>query len=241
MGIVRMGPPWPLIIKLQQQFNLTHFIETGTYYGDTAIEAALRFSNVFTIENSKLLYEKVSEKYCEVKNADFLFGDSRTVLKEIMPTLDKTAIFWLDGHWCGSDTFGEQDQCPVIDEIRIINNSDNAHFLFIDDARLFMSPPPIPNEIEQWPSITEVINTITDSVHNYYIVIFEDVIIAVPESAKEFVAKYFQEINTQQWKVYNKIQNVPKIHQGLKQIYQGLRIVIHDLGSKFFKACSYQK
>jgi hypothetical protein len=236
-----MGPPEELILQLKERYKLKNFIETGTYYGNTAIEAASHFGRVITIENSKMLYEKVSEKYSEVKNVNFLYGDSRIVLKEIIPNLEKAAIFWLDGHWCGGDTFGEQDQCPVADEIRIITNSNYEHFLFIDDARLFMSPPPIPNEIEQWPNITKVINMITDSMHNYYIIIFEDVIIAVPEYAKEFVAKYCQEINTQQWKEYNEIQNMPKISQGLKQINQGLRIVIHDLGSKLKNVCSYKK
>lgn len=233
MGIIRLGPPWPIILEIKSIFNVTDFIETGTYYGNTAVEAASHFDKVITIENSDIFYKEVIKKHRHLQNIDFLFGDSRTVLKKIIPNLGKTAILWLDGHWCGGKSYGKQDQCPLIDEIQIINSSDQAHFLFIDDARLFMSSPPIPNEIEQWPNITEVINTITAGAHPYYIIIFEDVIIAVPEYAKGFISGYCQKINTIQWKAYSKAQNESRIIKGFRKIIEGIRLIIRSLRANF--------
>ena len=37
MGLVRMGPPIELIIKLRDDYGVKDFIETGTFRGDTAL------------------------------------------------------------------------------------------------------------------------------------------------------------------------------------------------------------
>jgi hypothetical protein len=69
-------------------------------------------------------------------------------------------MFWLNGHWSGGQTYGENDECPLIEEIGEINMSTDTHFLFIDAARLFTSPPPLPHHIERWPSIDKVIEAV---------------------------------------------------------------------------------
>ena len=41
MGIVRMGLPTELASQLSIQFDVKNFVETGTYYGNTAIWVSL--------------------------------------------------------------------------------------------------------------------------------------------------------------------------------------------------------
>ena len=149
------------------------------------------------------MYEETVGKH-KTQNINFIFGDSRSILKKIVPKLTDPAVFWLDGHWCGGQSYGENDQCPLIEEINEINKSAIAHFIFIDDARLFASPPPLPNRIGHWPPLDEVIQALQSGKNRYYIVIIEDVIIAVPQCAKETVASYCQEINTKAWEEYGK-------------------------------------
>ncbi len=235
MGILRMGPPWSLILELKSKYNLTDFIETGTYHGNTAVEAATHFNKVLTIENSKRIYDDVIRKHGHLQNVDFKFGDSKNVLKTVIPKLIKPAIIWLDGHWCGGETYGQQDQCPLIEEIKIINESCHAHFLFIDDARLFLSPPPLPNAIDQWPNIKELLNTITSGIHNYFITVFEDVLIAAPEYTKKDVSIFCQRFNTIQWREYGKAQNESQFIKGFRQIFNGIRLIFYALGSKLKK------
>ena len=94
-----MGVPTELVTKLAIQFRVKNFVETGTYYGGTAFWASKFFKNILTIEYSDELYKTVKTKYKDIDNIEFLFGDSRTQLKEINQRLDNPAIIWLDAHW----------------------------------------------------------------------------------------------------------------------------------------------
>ena len=71
------------------------------------------------------------------------------------------SLFWLDTHWCSSNSYGEEDQCPLMKEIEIINTSKADSIILIDDARLFLSPPPLPNSSHFYPGIAEVIEKLT--------------------------------------------------------------------------------
>jgi len=195
MGIVNFGPPEELIRRLKETYRITTFIETGTYHGCTAYWASSVFDHVITVEASESFYEKVAEKYRHIKNIEFIYGDSRERLGDVVARLDGPAIFWLDAHWSGGETYGQTTQCPLIGEIEAINRSEHKHFIFIDDARLFMSPPPSPHSIEQWPDICAVISALNSSDNIKYITIFEDVITAVPSFARHLVDHYCRDKN----------------------------------------------
>lgn len=229
MGIIRMGPPSKLLLELKSRYELKDFIETGTYYGNTAAWAASYFDNVSTIEFSHEIYEEALKRHGNIENINFIFDDSRSALKNLCSKLSRPAIFWLDSHWSGGDTYGNHDECPLIEEIHIINMSKFTHFLLIDDGRLFTSPPPRPHRIEQWPEIDKVFEALKSGTHQYYIVIIEDVIISVPEYAKELVSTYCQEVNTKAWIEYGERLNESAIKQGSKLIDQGLKLIVGDL------------
>ena len=226
MGLHRMGPPVDLILLLQEQYYISTFIETGTFHGKTALWASNHFEEVLTVEFSEKIYKETVAKYSDVQNIIFLFGDSRSQLDQIAQKLESPAVFWLDSHWCGGLSYGEEDQCPILDEIEVVNQSSIEHFLLIDDARLFKSPPPEPNLIKYWPTIDEVIRSLR-SKHDYYILIFEDVIIAVPQYAKDIVANYCQQISTKKWNERNN-----QLRYGFTQIIQGVKLIRNELYSK---------
>jgi hypothetical protein len=218
MGLIRMGAPTDIIEKLAKDFQINNFVETGTYYGNTAIWASNHFDNVFTIEFSETMYRQVIEKLDKVANLHCILGDSRTELSKIIENTKKSSLFWLDAHWSGGDTYGNNDECPLLEEIDIINNSNNDSFIFIDDARYFTSPPQPPHKIEQWPSITDVIQKLQSGSTEKYIVIIEDVIIAVPLFAKCTLAKYCQEVNAKAWEEYGKELATSNLQKALKLI-----------------------
>lgn len=237
MGIVRMGPPEELTMLMKETFKISTFIETGTFKGGTAIWASKHFENVITIENSETLFDQVVDKNKHIENINFLFGNSIKNLRQIVPKLDKTAIFWLDAHWCGGDSYGETNQCPIIQELEAIIKSGTPHFILIDDARLFLSPPPIPNQIDQWPTIDHIINTLQSGVERYYIVISEDVIIAVPIFARATLSRHLQSLNTKWWHEQGELPR----QTGLRLMKQGARLFVLDIGSKFLQAVGIRR
>lgn len=231
MGSTHFGAPRELIQFLRQQFSLRTFVETGTYQGGTAVWAASCFEQVITIEASETIYQQTSSQYAEIANIKFLFGNSREVLTQIVPTLQQPALFWLDGHWSGGQTYGEKDECPVPDEIKILNTSPSDHFVLIDDARLFTSPPQLPHKIDEWPAIDQVIDLINGGPYEKYIVIFEDVIIAVPKAARSIFAPWLQAESTEASQ-HNAVQYQGRLRYGLSLIRRGSSLIVESGLSK---------
>ena len=234
MGIVRMGPPHELIKSLATDFSIHTFIETGTYHGDTAIWASQYFQKVFTIEYSKELYEHAIQRVQQISNIECIFGDSRDELPKILPRLEGSSLFWLDAHWSGQSTYGEADECPLLDEIKILKTSSFNDFIFIDDARLFTSPPPAPHKIEAWPNITAIIHELHDGDNERYIVIIEDEIIAVPGFAKALLAQYCQAVNTKAWEEYGRQLKTSEFQQGAQLLWNVVRRKSGNLSRKLF-------
>ncbi|MCI0448100.1 hypothetical protein L0152_33390 [bacterium] len=229
MGIIRIGPPEELILLVQKHKSIAVFVETGTYFGGTAFWASKHFEKVITVENSEKLYQQAKEKYGDVGNIEFVLGDTRKELRRIVPTLASQAIFWLDSHWSGGETFGMNDECPIIVELEIIANSNCNHVLLIDDARLFASPPPIPHKLEQWPTLTELFSVIKRMYPDSYVVIFEDVVICVPSEMKALVSEFCQIQNSAFWRKYSQLQSETKWTRGIRLIREGAGLVTQSL------------
>jgi hypothetical protein len=141
MGLIRMGPPEDLLLLLRKQFSIDTFIEAGTFHGATAAWAARCFGHVKTIEYHRPVYESTASRYDRLSNVEFIFGDTRSELKKIVPSLESPAIFWLDAHWSGADTYGEQDECPLIEEISTVNGSGIEHFILCRRCPAFLCSP----------------------------------------------------------------------------------------------------
>ena len=72
------------------------------------------------------------------------------MLKQILNELNDSVFFWLDGHWSGGDTAQGKLDCPLIEEISIINDTCTSKCIIaIDDVRLFGT-----NINEDWSNIT---------------------------------------------------------------------------------------
>lgn len=227
MGIVRMGPPEDIILYLKQTGNVETLVETGTYYGATAEWAADHFSQVKTIEFSAPIYQETSAKYSHRTNIEFLFGDSRQQLAELLRQLDEPILLWLDAHWCSFGSYGKTDQCPLLDELDIIMASPFEHIILIDDARLFLCPPPAPNQPAHYPDIAAVLEKFSDK--NMYAIIYEDVIIIVPASMKpDFSAFMYKKVTYDQIRLnqlYKRRVKLQKMKDHTKAVLWPLRFL----------------
>ena len=91
------------------------------------------------------------------------------------------AVFWLDAHWSGGETARGATECPVLGEIAAIRAHSPEHAILVDDAALFLAPPPAPHRREDWPDIQILLRCLNTPPPEPYVVVFRDVLIAVPQ------------------------------------------------------------
>ncbi len=116
-----------------------YFVESGSWVGG-GIENALAadFKHIYSIELKQSLYE-----YCSLKFASFPFvklfvGDSAEILPLILEQIDAPATFWLDGHYCGSNSAKGASNTPLLAELEHISQHPiKTHTILIDDIRQF--------------------------------------------------------------------------------------------------------
>ena len=179
MGIVNFGIPLDETKWLLTKQELDIFVEGGTYQGGTACSMSELFSTVYTIERSDVMYGIAKEKLSGIDNITLLKGDTREHLKNILIDNDNF-LFWLDAHWSGGETYGKDDECPLLEELKIIFESSASNYaILIDDARLFLAPPPIPHDAGKWPSIKDIASVIPCG---YELIVRYDVLYIVKET-----------------------------------------------------------
>lgn len=183
-----------LVVALQKRFQIENFVETGTYLGETTQWASNIFNKVHSLEASPKYFKISSDKLKNFQNITLHFGISTDVLPNILKNLNGPSFFWLDAHWSGGDTFRGNSECPLIQEIKLINSYFDDKFIFIDDAHMFLSLPPPPHNPNDWPKIDEVVFELQTSSTKNYILIYDDVIISAPYYAKGLIEYYHRNL-----------------------------------------------
>ncbi|KAA1260985.1 hypothetical protein LF1_35270 [Rubripirellula obstinata] len=188
MGTVQFGAPKESILYLRDAMGLTTLVEGGTYQGGTAKWAAGCFDQVFTIENSPEMYRIAEQNLSGISNITMLQGDSRQHLPTIVSKNDNM-IYWLDAHWSGGVTYGQDDECPLLEELEIVFASERNHVVLIDDARLFLAPPPSPHRRENWPTLLEITRALPDG---WDCLCHDDVLAITPNSIQAEYRDFMQ-------------------------------------------------
>jgi hypothetical protein len=207
MGIINFGIPKKIVLDLCAAHSVTVFIETGTYQGATARWASQHFEQVHTIERSESLFEAHCRELSGLHGVAPYSGDSRDILPGIISELgDRRALYWLDSHWFGGETSGQDDQCPLLGELECLTNR-SQDIILIDDARLFLAAPPMPHQPSQWPTIAEVILALSGGIKRPYVQIADDVIFVVPDEQplKSLLTAYAKRRSNLFWQDYQKL------------------------------------
>jgi hypothetical protein len=222
MGIVTMGVPQEITVELARLRGATVFVETGTFHGGTTRWASRHFDIVHTIERAEKLYHMHSNELSRIKGVTPHFGDSRNILPKIVRDIpDQRAVFWLDGHWSGGETAGEDDECPLLEELACLSSRTEDIFL-IDDARLFLGAPPLPYNPSQWPTISNIINVLPTSAKKQFVQIVDDVIFIVPseDALRNCLVEYAQNRANDFWNLH---RNTPSLKSRLKTLSSRIR------------------
>ena len=191
MGIDRFGAPQDTIGFLQQALGLDTFVEGGTFTGASARAAAATFARVHTVEKSPALLTVARRNLAGLDNVTKHEGDTRDHLPALAGR--GRVLYWLDAHWSGGATYGQGDECPLLEELRLIFGAGGDCAILVDDARLFLSPPPRPHDPAEWPTLREVAATLPAG---WELFVREDVIHLVPPAVVTAFRAYLQELAT---------------------------------------------
>ena len=137
MTLVELNMILSKIGKTKKDFDL--FIETGSYVGETLHNIKSEFNKLISIEITEKYFSYCKAKFGNEKNVEMIHGDSVVVFSKLIPEYsNKNVIFFLDGHYSAGDTGKNGMDCPVIEELKIINEKHCGNALIIiDDADLF--------------------------------------------------------------------------------------------------------
>lgn len=97
--------------KLIGEFQIRKIIETGTYYGWSAIKLAEFGLPVKTIELSKENYNIAKKNMDGIANIEILFGSSPDILSKIIEEKEEGLLLFLDAHW--------EEYLPLRDELKV--------------------------------------------------------------------------------------------------------------------------
>lgn len=171
-------PPAPPHLKRKMvsdhiaRFRPHSFIETGTYRGDTLAMAAKMVSRSYSIELDESLCALARHRFRHQADVEILWGDSAAVLPELLESVERPAVVWLDGHYSGGVTAGEGN-VPIWSELNAALSSEVGHLVLIDDARLF-------NGTDGYPTIDALMQTISAHRQDESVRIVDDIISIEP-------------------------------------------------------------
>lgn len=188
-NVVYRGIPKELVVLLRDRFIIDRFIETGTYTGETALWASAQFKNVTTFEAAKELYDQLQMKDLP-ENLNAVFGDSSALIGNY---IDGKALYYLDAHYSSGNTFSSY---PLLLEVKAINQKPFDDFIIIDDARFVLSKW----NNERYCTLAELLNELSHK--NRYTVVFDDMIISVPDYAQSTIDEYTNNASQFYWQSF---------------------------------------
>lgn len=147
-------------VKKYLDENYNTAVETGTFLGESAEILSNHFTNLYTIEIDKDIFNVIQAKFKNNKKIKVYFGNSVRVLDSILPLIkNEKVVYYLDAHFSGnnktnwneslwkgygvntgyinqylSNTPTSKEQVPLQQEImKIHKHHKNECILYIDD------------------------------------------------------------------------------------------------------------
>ncbi len=179
---IENGKPMPapnsikanFILSIARSCQAPIFVESGTHKGQTVKRMQGHFEEIYSIELNDELYAFNVKQFSAFPEIKILHGDSGEVLANLLPTLNKKSLFWLDGHYdFTSITSKGELVTPIRKELKHIAEYNKQHIVLIDDARLF-------DGTSDYPTKDEVRSMCLELFPNYNFRVELDIIILEP-------------------------------------------------------------
>jgi len=121
---------------------------------DTALWAAHHFNRVISIEADREPLRRGEEAIGVLRERQCAASRSQDVLAALVPKVEPAGPDMAHAHWSAGDVAvaGENQECPLLEEIAAVDAGTIQHLILIDDARFFLNPPPLPHKRDTGPS-----------------------------------------------------------------------------------------
>lgn len=217
MGAVHFSIDPRLLELFKSKLNIQTFVETGTFHGDSIASALPYFPTIYSVELSKTLADEAKERFKDYPQVHIDCSSSDTWLLQIQPQVAQyPTLYWLDAHWCAaSDTAGVTSQCPLINEISAITTLSPQSIVVIDDARLFLTTPPKPHEVSQWPQFHDILTALQELSSQHRIMVLNDCIIYYPSLLQQALSLFAYEHGVDWNVIYNNRREVTTLESEL--------------------------
>jgi len=231
VGAVDFSIDADLIAHLRTTLPFEVFVETGTFEGEAVARMLPFFEEIHTIELSDEYFARAANRFRRDGAVDLHHGDSAYELRSLRPRLqNRSVLYWLDAHWCVADgTAGESWQCPLLDELAALEKLNDRSVVLIDDARLFLSPPPSSHEVSDWPSFQQVLQALLRLSEGHEIVVVNDVIVFFPGYVTASIVEYAHAKSIDLLATVNRIETLERERALLEVVLEERLTAINDL------------
>jgi hypothetical protein len=117
------------------RYGLKTLVETGTYHGEMVSAMKPRFEQIFSIEQDPELAQRAVSKFARYPHIHILQGDSQKILPELVNSLTRPALFWLDAGYYGWAGAQGDVQRLGVELDAILTHRQMGHVVLMDDAR----------------------------------------------------------------------------------------------------------
>ena len=118
-----------------RRYGLNVLVETGTYYGEMVAGVRDCFAEIYSVEYDPDLARRARRKFSRWPHIHILEGDSLRVLPEILSSLRRPALFWLDAGYYGWAGLQGDNQRLTSELEAILSHPVKGHVILMDDAR----------------------------------------------------------------------------------------------------------
>ena len=212
MGAISSTLDPQLVRELCRHLPFATFVETGTFRGATLEIVQPLFDECYSVEISDEHYKAAHQRFGATPNIHLFHGDSATFLRENQALYaGKSTMFWLDAHRCVRGDRNEKSQCPLLQELAAIKTLNPESALLIDDAWLFLAPPPKPREISEWPSFDSILQQLHQLSRAHGVICFNDVIVFVSQAVQASLRTFLHEHTVDLLSISDKARQYDKI------------------------------
>jgi GT2 family glycosyltransferase len=193
MGAISFSIDVNLAKALQVALSADIFFESGGFEGDSVARVSHLFQRAITVELAPHYVERLQTRFASSKAVEVIAGDSVEALVSLREELcDSSVLYWLDAHWCDANSVNPTaHQCPLLLELEAIRRLNGDSAIIIDDARLFLAPPPASHARDDWPTwdqLSRAIASISSGSHETLVV--NDCIIVYPSRVRSVLMDY---------------------------------------------------